>query len=126
MPFEWRPFGHERERLTDTLAGQTPTQRIEAPCEVVQLFANDHLEREREFAAMESLGVARRLVRLHAAEAEKAEEELLVEPVLRPLRDEVLAEQLDFPCAVSSANGTNTAGLARSPSYFGISYSKIR
>ena len=64
--------------------------------------------------------------RLHPAKPHQAEEELAVEPVLAGLAREVLLEQRDLLLGDAGVSGTNRFGAPRSPSTFGISYSRIR
>ncbi len=80
---------------------------------------------ERELPACERLGVARRRASIPRSRMSAAEE-LVVEPVLARLRREVCGAEPTFSSTSSSSSGTNTFGAPRSPSYFGISYSRIR
>ena len=75
-------------------------------------------------AARERLGVSGR--RLHAADAHEPAEELVVEPVLAVLVVEQSRSRRSFSSTIGSSSGTKTFGAPRSPSYFGISYSRIR
>ena len=83
------------------------------------------LIRER-LAPVEAFRVAARRVRLHAAEAGQRQEEVFGEPMPSRCEGKCVSRVPTFWFEIDSLRWKKTLGDPRSPSYLGISYSRIR